>query len=773
MNAANHFGSTKARARRGRGLLGRAGLALAMGGLIVSEALFGATGAFGAQPSAPPDSVHIIVPQTHGWSAPPARRQNAVRVTRVRANVSIVDQVATTTLEMIISNPTGRPSEAQLVLPVPEGSSVARFVLEGAANEGVAKLLSREEARRIYEEIVRSTRDPGLVEFIGNSMVRTSVFPVPAGGQRTVHLTYETILPGDNGRVDYVLPRSESLRGDGPAWSAQVKIRSSRPITTVYSPTHDLATNRPAPGEAIVTVAERSLASPGSIRLSYVAERTQGDLSSMMLAYPDPTVGAGGGYFLMVLGAPPADAKVQRRGREVTLVLDRSGSMAGDKFTQARLAALQVIEGLTDADRFNIVDYSDSVASMAPAALPKNAESMQRARQYLNGLTTSGGTNIHDALLAALTPPAAPDVLPMVLFLTDGLPTVGQTGEQAIRDAIAKGNPSARRIFTFGVGVDVNAPLLTGVALAARGTSTFVLPGEDVEVKVGQVFKRLHGPVLSGTELTWAGERPVDDVLPRVLNDVFDGDQMVIVGRYLKPGPITATISGRSGTGAPASLTLSFDTSKATVQNAFVARLWATRKITFLNDNIRALGAQGVTQDDSRVKELIDEIVRLSTRFGVLTEYTAFLAKEDTPLASSDALLGLALAPAGRALNERAGAGAVAQDMNLERMRDAPAAPSTSVYYFVDSAGRQQRNEVLDVQMIADQALFRRDGRWVQASAAAKRQQRAPDVTVAFGTDAYFGLADRLQREGRLAMLAQDGDIELELDGKVYLVQGG
>src|SRR6516225_8080343 len=156
-------------------------------------------------------------------------------------------------------------------------------------------------------------------------------------------------------------------------------------------------------------------------------------------------------------------------------------------------------------------------------------------------MTARGGTNIHDALLEALRQPPAPGALPIVLFMTDGLPTVGQTSEAAIRELALKGNPHQRRVFTFGVGVDVNTPLLEKVAYESRATTTFVLPGEDVEVKVAGVFQRLKGPMLADPTLT-IGEtnarRRARELIPGRIPDLFEGDQIVVLGQYVGDQPL-------------------------------------------------------------------------------------------------------------------------------------------------------------------------------------------------------------------------------------------
>ncbi|MHC5044369.1 MAG: VIT and vWA domain-containing protein [Planctomycetota bacterium] len=589
---------------------------------------------------------HVIVPQRRAFLVQPTSRSVAgvVRIDKVRARVKILEQAATTELEVALSNPGGRLAEAVLLLPVPDGAAVHSFTFAGAAAEPTARLLPKAEARRIYDDIVRRTRDPALLEFAGLGVVRTSVFPVPPGGTQKVRLTYHHLLPASGPRVEYVLPRSEALDVRVP-WEVAVDLKTKAPVATVYSPSHDVRITRHDPRHLTIRVHDRE---PGSFRLAYL--RDGKEMSASLFAYPDPKIG--GGYFLLLAGVPARlPEPAARVKREVTLVLDRSGSMAGPKLDQVRAAALQVVEGLADGEAFNLIDYGNDVALFAPRPVFKSAETTARARKYLAQLRPRGGTNIHDALVEALRQETREKTLPLVLFLTDGLPTIGRTSETAIREAVAKGNPFHRRIFTFGVGHDVNAPLLDRIAEMTRATNTYVLPDEDVEVKVADVFQRLYGPVLADTRvetLDSSGQVVTDVVrepIPAVLPDLFEGDQLVLLGQYRGAGPLRFRLAGHY-LGRPRTFAFDFDLKAATTRNAFVPRLWASRRIAFLIDQIRqAAGVEGdlATVDEALVKnpryrELVDEILRLSTEFGILTEYTSFLATEGTDLSDWDKL---------------------------------------------------------------------------------------------------------------------------------------
>jgi Ca-activated chloride channel family protein len=731
-----------------------------------------------------PNSANLIIPQARVYAI--RAQAQPIQISDVSADVRILQQVATTTLEIGLTNPSERQQEGEMLVPVPDGAVVRSFTFAGSANEPTAKLLPKAEARTIYRAIVNKLRDPGLLEFAGYNLVRSSVFPVLPGGKQRVRLVYEQVLAADGNRVDYVLPRSESFEATATPWKITVQVRSKTPLVTVYSPSHQIAVDRPAPEQTLVRVEGGAKLEPGPFRLSYLIE---GDgLTGSLMAYPDARVG--GGYFLLLAGIPRgASAGLQPAiRREVTLVLDRSGSMEGEKIEQVRAAALQVVDGLRDGEAFNIIDYSDSVARFAEQPVIKSSETLSRAHSYLKGIRANGGTNIHDALVEALRQTPTPEMLPLIIFLTDGLPTVGQTREAAIRDAVKATNTHRRRIFSFGVGFDVNAPLLTSIANDTRAVATFVFPRENVEAKVSQVFRRLSGPVLSDPQLDTLDAngiittQAVRELMPAQLNDVFEGDQIILLGQYQNTDPLNFRIGGNY-LGEPRTFDLKFDLNGATTRNAFVPRLWASRKIARLIEEITKAGADSAAAArrgssvmvpangavvDPKMKELVDEIIRLSTEYGILTEYTSFLATEGTDFTEAETVsLRAVQSLYANAQQTRSGMGGVSQAMNNSvQMRQATSNRSNN--YLTQN---MQLVETTNVQQITDRTFFRRNNRWVDAGALGREKDPKPDRTIEFGTDEFYQLVDRLVAEGRQGILALSGEMLLLIDGKTVLVK--
>jgi Ca-activated chloride channel family protein len=488
----------------------------------------------------------------------------------------------------------------------------------------------------------------------------------------------------------------------------------------------------------------------------------------------------------MLLGSLPTEPRSQTRKREVVLVIDRSGSMRGVKMDQARNAAMQVISGLKDGEAFNILDYSDSVRSFAEKPVIKDAASVKAAKEYLDQVQAQGGTNIRDALVEALRPAPTDSMLPMTIFLTDGVPTIGERNESKIRSAVAEANAHHRRIFSFGVGLDVNTPLLSGLSVSTRALSAFVLPEEDLEIKVSRVFAGLAGPVLEVPSMT-APSNAIRDLQPAALPDYFEGDQVMVLGAYTGTSPTTITFTGTVG-GVQRTYAIPFDPSSSTMRHDYVPRIWATRRIGDLVEQVRQAGAEG-TVPAGQMKELTDEIVRLSTKFGVLTEYTAFLSKETTDF-RRDALPALTAAVSSqlesRAVQQRSGAGSVNQESNIQSLKDAgreqlslaqidAAAPpaampakASATQWYMDSS--LKKVEVNTIRQIGSQSFYNRQNRWVDSRLLEKDSEK-PDSTITFGSPEYLALAQDLAATNEQALLAQDGDILLLVKGKRVLIK--
>jgi len=554
-------------------------------------------------------------------------RRPAIQVGRsyeireVSIDARVRDQIAEVQVAQTFFNPGSVQIESEFLFPLPEDGAVQNFVLLVDGRELPGRLLNKDEARRIYEEIVRTKRDPALLEYMGRGLYRTSVFPIPPGAFRKVTMRYTQLCRRDRDVIEFSYPLGTQKFTAKPVQRLTVNIllQSKNAIKSVYCPSDDARIDRVGDHEARISMERRDIVPSNDFRLVY--SLSDGALGASVISYR-PSSGDDG-YFLLLASPEVKAADARPQPKTVLFVLDRSGSMAGTKIEQARKALKSVLNNLRDDDLFNIIVYDDRVESFKPELERYRSQSRAEAERFVDNIREGGSTNIDSALKTALGMVRDDSRPSYVLFLTDGLPTSGETQELKIADNCRHANSRRARVFCFGVGFDVNARLLDRLSGGNSGTSEYVKPDEDIEAHVGRFYAKMTSPVLADLRVELAGI-DVNRTYPGDLPDLFEGGQIVWAGRYRQSGRTTLRITGKVGGERrsfefPAEL----EDSDRGSAHEFVERIWATRRVGYLIDLIDMSGQN---------RELIDELVSLSTRYGILTPYTAFLADERVPL---------------------------------------------------------------------------------------------------------------------------------------------
>jgi Ca-activated chloride channel family protein len=527
--------------------------------------------------------------------------------------VEIVDQVARTSIDQVFVNNHGRDIEGTYIFPVPEGASVSDFAMFIGGERVKGEILDSREARRIYEDIVRRMRDPGLLEYMGRNLFRARVYPIPARGEKRVQISYTEVLKADNGLVRYLYPLNTEKFSRDPLndVSIAVRIESQVPILNVYSPSHKVSVRKEAAGVARAGYEDKDVRPDKDFLLYYSLSKDDVGLSFLNWEGPD-------GAFFMLLASPRFAAPGEKMvAKNVVLVLDSSGSMEGAKMGQARAAARFILSHLDGRDAFTVIDFDDGVTAFSDALLPATPENTGRALKFVDAIEDSGGTNINDALLGALARMRGGERPGYVLFLTDGLPTVGTTETADIVRNLQKANDRRARIFVFGVGDDVNTQLLDRISSDHRGASVYIGESENIESAVSGFYEKISSPVLSELAVEFAGIE-TSQVYPRVLPDLFKGSQLLLVGKYRGEGPVSVVLTGQAG-GQQKRFVLERRALAGNDRAGFLPRLWATRRIGYLLEEIRLQGQNA---------ELEGEIRRLGLKYGIVTPYTSFLVTE-------------------------------------------------------------------------------------------------------------------------------------------------
>lgn len=545
-------------------------------------------------------------------------------IARVRSDVRV--ELASGVLRYEVSetfvNNGGTLGETDYIFPLPRNAAFRdlRLMINGELVSGEA--MAAERARAIYEEIVRSQRDPALVEWFDHGLLRARIFPIAPGDRKQVVVRFDVVAErqGDALRIDYFRgtePRPQQgrpmpVRGnsdDGSSSSQrtvstfQLRYPAGAALGRAYSPTHSLHETREG--------SWRTFESSGrGAEITVLVPRASGSRPAVSLL----THAAGRDERYVMLSLSPGDSRAASASRDVAFVLDVSGSMRGEKMRQAVLAGEALLRTLKPADHFRIIPFSTDVESFRRASVPATPGNVAEAVRYLRGLRAEGSTNIQAALEEALDHEARG--VPIVLFLTDGLPTVGERGHARLAQ-IAADRRGRARVFTFGLGADVNVALLEELAIEGRGTAQFVRPSESIERVVSLVAQRLGAPVITDLRLEADGVR-LRQVYPRLPADVFAGQDLVILARYEGQGRGSVELTGMSSRGSVRiPVVANFPARER--DNAFVARLWAIRRIGYLTAERRRSGASA---------EVDDEIRELGQRFGIPTELSSYLVLE-------------------------------------------------------------------------------------------------------------------------------------------------
>jgi len=544
-----------------------------------------------------------------------------------RVQVTIEDQVAITHVDQVFRNDNDWQVEGTYVFPLPHGAAVTQFTLwiDGEPVEG--KVLTREEARRTYEEIVRNMRDPALLEYIDRDAVQASIFPIPPGGERRIELEYTQVLEADNGLIHYNYPLNTEKFSTQPLEevSVSVRVESPHPVRAIYSPSHPIAIDRDGDFRFSVGYEDSDITPDKDFELYYsIADQ---DIGLNLLTYRDPEGDDPNGFFLL-LAAPSVEIDPDRKiAKDLLIVLDQSGSMDGEKFRQAQEALHYVLDNLNPEDRFNIIAFSTGTRSFSSRL--RSVEEVPDAKRWVDSLSAAGSTDINLALLEALAQVDRRRAT-IVIFLTDGLPTEGVTETEDILKNVQQAAPENVSLFAFGVGYDVDTFLLDTLSKDHHGATTYVSPGQAIDEAVSGFYAKVSTPVLTDLELDF-GEIITYDTYPEPLPDLFAGSQLVLVGRYRDSGTTTIRLSGEVEGQAQ-----NFDYLRQRFRSAggseFLPRLWATRKIGALLNQVRLQGPE---------EELVDQIVKLSIRYGIVTPYTSYLVTEPMAL-SREAQEGIA-----------------------------------------------------------------------------------------------------------------------------------
>lgn len=681
-----------------------------------------------------------------------------------RVKVTIDRQIATTDIDQAFHNQASQPVEGTYVFPIADGISLSKFTMYANNEELSPRILEKAEARSIYNGIVSKRQDPALLEWVGTRMIKASVFPIAPGEDKRIRIAYQEALKAQNGVIKYVYPLKTEKLSAKPLkdCSVEIAINSAQPIRSIYSPTHNVTITRDNEHTAHVSYAEKNVLPDQDLILYYTV--SEQELGMNLLTYRDPD--RGDGYFLLMAAPKVALQKEDVQPKDVVFVIDTSGSMSGKKIDQVKEALLFCVRNLDARDHINIVAFNHALHPWREGMQQASAANTKEAEAFVKGLNADGNTDINQALLSALKLLADLGNEEVghprdIIFLTDGLPTVGEQNTEKIVANIVKGNPRHAHVFAFGVGADYNAHFLDKLANANNGTVENVMPEESIEGKISGFYAQIAAPVLTNLTLDW-GKAVVYDVFPRTLTDLYKGSQLLITGRYKVDKDAVTTPVRLSGTAGGKNqvteVTATFPLSA--YGDEYIPRLWATRKIGYLEDEMRLQGTS---------EALMTELVRLSKMYGILSQYTSFLVDIDAATlnapggarqhAFSKGDRDLALDGKKRleeARNAQVGWYANAQSTNSRAATNATQSAPTSGSYIRNQEGRLV--QLSQMRNISQRSFIQNGAQWIDVNYNDKLRA----VKVKAFSPAYFQLANANTRMAQYLSMGKDVTIALK-----------
>src|SRR5258705_2189063 len=614
---------------------------------------------------------------------PPITMPRALPIKSIKIDTKIVSQVATTHVEQVFRNDTDATLEGTYFFPIPEAASIAEFAIWDGDRRLVGEVRSREEARRIYDEIVRRRRDPGLLEYAGKDLFQASIFPIIPHSDKKLEITLAQVVRADGGTVAYRYPlgTGRQLASIGSV-AGRIEVESKEPRRNVYSPTHVIDVKHSGGRRSVVSFESESGKEPQDFQLFYTISKE--DFGLTLLTHRE----AGkDGYFLMMISPKEDWSDQEYSAKDVVFVVDTSGSMAEEgKMEKARAALLYGIRILRPQDRFNVISFAGEEHLMESGLVSADEQGRRRGETFVKALRPVGGTNINQSLLTSLAQFEGGSRPKILVFMTDGVPTVGETNVTRIVENVNAARKTDVRLFTFGVGYDVNTTLLDKLASQNGGVADYVEPKEDLEVKVSSFFAKVNYPVLTDLRLDMAGVQ-TDLVYPRALPDLFRGSPIILIGRYRNPIDLDFVRLQLGGSANGNSKNFMYNNLRFPMRedaNDFLPRLWATRRVGWLMEQVRTNGEQ---------QELRDEIVDLGTRYGIVTPYTSYLALEPNVTARDVTNL-----PLNNRGNLGAGRATTAPRPSSEVYKSADASAITGAAAVQQSKGAREQQEVVRVE---------------------------------------------------------------------------
>jgi len=478
----------------------------------------------------------IIIPRPEPLQSP-----YPLEVLYHHVDVKINGNIAETFIDQEFFNPSNIMLEGYYIFPIPKNAVIKDFSMEINGEMVSAELLDATKARQIYEDIVRQIKDPALLEYTGQGIFKVRIFPIEPQSKKKVNISYREVLDSDNTMYEYIYPLNTEKFSAKPVKNVRVKVnlKTNNEIKNIYSPTHPIDVVHKDNKNAVISFEEENTKPDIDFKLYYSTNND--DVGLSLLTYKS---GNNDGYFLLTASPSFTINDDQIDSKDINFVIDVSGSMAGEKMRQAKRALLYCVSNLNPKDEFDIIKFSTEAYSLFGNLETANESSIKKAEKFIDDLKPVGGTNIDEALNLALKKKNNSNRSHLIIFITDGKPTIGETSDENLLKKIEKMNSDDTRIFTFGVGNEINTHLLDKITEQTKAFRTYISENEDIEVKISSFYDKVQSPVLTNLSLSFNGRIKTSQTYPKDLPDLFKGSGITIFGKYSGSGNSGITLNG-------------------------------------------------------------------------------------------------------------------------------------------------------------------------------------------------------------------------------------
>lgn len=693
----------------------------------------------------------IVIPRPH-----PLPNPFPLEVVYHNVDVKIDGQSAVTTIDQSFYNPSNFQLEGYYIFPVPKGALINNFTMVINGKETKAELLDSDKARKIYEDIVRQMRDPALLEYSEQNIFKLRIFPIEPRSEKKISISYTQLLESDNNLFEYIYPLNTEKFSAKPLINVSVKIdlKSNEQIKNIYCPTHEVDVVNKSDNHSIISYEAENTKPDTDFKLYFSKNQSLVGLS--LLTYKS---GNKDGYFMLSASPSIQINKNNIESKDITFILDVSGSMSGEKIEQAKKALLYCVNNLNAGDHFNIIRFSTEAYSLFKSLEKADKHNINQAKSFINDLQAIGGTNIEEAFNLAFKNYKESERPHFVVFLTDGKPTIGEMNDDNLIKRILNSNKTNSRIFTFGIGNEINTHLLDKLTDATKAWRSYVSDEEDIEIKVSNFYDKIQSPVLSNLKLDFENVE-VYQSYPKDLPDLFKGSNLLVFGRFKGSGNVKVILTGKLN-GQRKEFSLNKKLLNNDDEYNFIPPLWASRRIGHLLDLIRLNGEN---------KELIDEVTSLAREHGIITPYTSYLIMEDEEIRIRsgrlvDGLQTLPPRPELKKENEadyfrmkdKSGRGSVEVSEEFQGLNSASNIKQTQQgnerLSYTDSEGNK-RNLTQQVKNVLGRAVYQQNKFWVDSEL--QKRETKNKKRIHFNSEEYYKLLNKEPETAQFLALGQN-----------------